>query len=112
MFVLVRSASVEIAEGDELYILEGSDLELRCIIKVNGSERTGFISWLHNAAYIPYNYTKRIDNDRNIEFILNIPDATDKHAGNYTCSPLYAPKDYIMVHVIKGRSILFNIPLY
>ncbi|XP_044746549.1 zwei Ig domain protein zig-8-like [Coccinella septempunctata] len=93
--------------GPEMYINEGSTMNLTCIVK-HSPEPPPSIVWSHNNVEINYDsprggvsvYTEK--GDITISCLL-VQKARDTDSGKYTCSPSNANPKTLIVHVLNGE---------
>nr|XP_031845831.1 uncharacterized protein LOC116432723 [Nomia melanderi] len=104
LFTRVLEARAEIAGPAEKFVRPGSTLKLHCLVK-NSTETPSYLFWYHNSRMINYDVDQGVNVSTDLigrESWLEVPRASDRHSGNYTCEASKASKARVLVHVFKG----------
>lgn len=100
----VVEARAEIAGPSEKFVRPGSTLELHCLVK-KSTETPSYLFWYHNFRMINYDVDQGVNVSTDLlgrESWLEVPRASDRHSGNYTCEASNAQPARVLVHVFKG----------
>lgn len=100
----VVEARAEIAGPSEKFVRPGSTLQLHCLVK-KSTETPSYLFWYHNFRMINYDVEQGVNVSTDLtgrESWLEVPHASDRHSGNYTCEPSNAQPARVLVHVFKG----------
>ncbi|XP_034943878.1 hemicentin-2-like isoform X2 [Chelonus insularis] len=101
----VVEPTTEIVGGPDLYIDQGSTLNLTCIV-LNGPEPPAYIFWNHNDAIISYDSYRggvsviTVKGEITTSFLL-VQNAMPSDSGEYTCNPSNAQAKSVTVHVLN-----------
>ncbi|XP_076635737.1 lachesin [Colletes latitarsis] len=104
LFLEVVEAKAEIAGPLEKFVRPGSTLQLHCLVK-KSTETPSFLFWYHNFRMINYDVDQGVNVSTDLtgrESWLEVPRASDRHSGNYTCEASNAQPARVLVHVFKG----------
>ncbi|KAK2583043.1 hypothetical protein KPH14_009081 [Odynerus spinipes] len=104
LFLEVVEARAEISGPPEKFVRPGSTLELHCVVR-KSTETPSYLFWYHNERMINYDLERGVNVSTDLmarESWLEIPRASDRHSGNYTCKPSNAVPARVLVHVFKG----------
>ncbi|XP_076285666.1 lachesin [Lasioglossum baleicum] len=104
LFLEVVEARAEIAGPSEKFVRPGSTLQLHCLVK-NSTETPSYLFWYHNFRMINYDVDHGVNVSTDLigkESFLEVPRASDRHSGNYTCEASNAQPARVLVHVFKG----------
>lgn len=97
-------ARAEIAGPAEKFVRPGSTLQLHCLVK-KSTEVPSYLFWYHNFRMINYDVEQGVNVSTDLisrESWLEVPRASDRHSGNYTCEASNAQPARVLVHVFKG----------
>lgn len=97
-------ARAEIAGPAEKFVRPGSTLQLHCLVK-KSTEVPSYLFWYHNFRMINYDVDQGVNVSTDLasrESWLEVPRASDRHSGNYTCEASNAQPARVLVHVFKG----------
>lgn len=97
-------ARAEIAGPSEKFVRPGSTLQLHCLVK-KSTETPSYLFWYHNFRMINYDVDQGVNVSTDLvgrESWLEVPRASDRHSGNYTCEASNAQPARVLVHVFKG----------
>ncbi|XP_029160551.1 uncharacterized protein LOC114932492 [Nylanderia fulva] len=100
----VVEARTEIAGPVEKFVRPGSTLQLHCLVK-KSTETPLYVFWYHNFRMINYDVDQGVNVSTDLanrESWLEVPRASDRHSGNYTCEANNAQPARVLVHVFKG----------
>ncbi|XP_077270990.1 lachesin isoform X3 [Temnothorax americanus] len=100
----VVEARAEIAGPAEKFVRPGSTLQLHCLVK-KSTEVPSYLFWYHNFRMINYDVDQGVNVSTDLvsrESWLEVPRASDRHSGNYTCEASNAQPARVLVHVFKG----------
>lgn len=100
----VVEARTEIAGPMEKFVRPGSTLQLHCLVK-KSTEAPLYVFWYHNFRMINYDVDQGVNVSTDLanrESWLEVPRASDRHSGNYTCEANNAQPARVLVHVFKG----------
>lgn len=104
LFLEVVEARAEIAGPSEKFVRPGSTLQLHCLVK-KSTETPSYLFWYHNFRMINYDVDQGVNVSTDLvgrESWLEVPRASDRHSGNYTCEASNAQPARVLVHVFKG----------
>ncbi|KZC10400.1 Hemicentin-2 [Dufourea novaeangliae] len=104
LFLVVVEARAEIAGPSEKFVRPGSTLQLHCLVE-NSTETPSYLFWYHNFRMINYDVEQGVNVSTDLigrESWLEVPRASDRHSGNYTCEASNAQPARVLVHVFKG----------
>ncbi|CAK9812706.1 Zwei Ig domain protein zig-8 [Anthophora plagiata] len=104
LFLEVVEAKAEIAGPSEKFVRPGSTLQLHCFVK-KSVETPSYLFWYHNIRMINYDVDQGVNVSTDLagrESWLEVPRASDRHSGNYTCVTNNAQPASVLVHVFKG----------
>ncbi|KAI4485294.1 hypothetical protein M0804_006799 [Polistes exclamans] len=104
LFLEVVEARAEISGPPEKYVRPGSTLQLHCIVR-KSTETPSYLFWYHNYRMINYDIERGVNVSTDLiarESWLEVPRASDRHSGNYTCETSNALPARVLVLVIKG----------
>ncbi|XP_076167762.1 lachesin isoform X1 [Ptiloglossa arizonensis] len=104
LFLEVVEARAEIAGPSEKFVRPGSTLQLHCLVK-KSTETPSYLFWYHNFRMINYDVDQGVNVSTDLtgrESWLEVPRASDRHSGNYTCEASNAQPGRVLVHVFKG----------
>ncbi|XP_076678771.1 uncharacterized protein LOC143374499 [Andrena cerasifolii] len=104
LFLEVVEARAEIAGPSEKFVRPGSTLQLHCLVK-KSTETPSYLFWYHNFRMINYDVDQGVNVSTDLtgrESWLEVPHASDRHSGNYTCDASNAQPARVLVHVFKG----------
>ncbi|KAG7188868.1 hypothetical protein KM043_008474 [Ampulex compressa] len=104
LFLEVVEARAEIAGPSEKFVRPGSTLQLHCLVK-KSTEAPSYLFWYHNLRMINYDVDQGVNVSTDLtgrESWLEVPRASDRHSGNYTCEASNAQPARVLVHVFKG----------
>ncbi|CAL7950517.1 unnamed protein product [Xylocopa violacea] len=102
LFLEVVEARAEIT--GHKFVRPGSTLQLHCLVK-NSTETPSYLFWYHNFRMINYDVDQGVNVSTDLtgrESWLEVPHASDRHSGNYTCEASNALPARVLVHVFKG----------
>jgi len=97
-------ARAEIAGPAEKFVRPGSTLQLHCLVK-KSTEIPSYLFWYHNFRMINYDVDQGVNVSTDLvgrESWLEVPKASDRHSGNYTCEASNAQPARVLVHIFKG----------
>ncbi|CAD1479560.1 unnamed protein product, partial [Heterotrigona itama] len=97
-------ARAEIAGASEKFVRPGSTLQLHCLVK-KSTETPSYLFWYHNFRMINYDIDQGVNVSTDLagrESWLEVPHASDRHSGNYTCEASNAQPARVLVNVFKG----------
>ncbi|KYM89577.1 hypothetical protein ALC53_01889 [Atta colombica] len=97
-------ARAEIVGPVEKFVRPGSTLQLHCLVK-KSTEIPSYLFWYHNFRMINYDVDQGVNVSTDLvgrESWLEVPKASDRHSGNYTCEASNAQPARVLVHVFKG----------
>lgn len=101
---LIAEARAEINGPSEKYVRPGSTLQLHCLVK-KSTEAPSFLFWYQNRRMINYDVEHGVNVSTDLsarESWLEIPRASDRHSGNYTCEASNATPAFVTVHIFNG----------
>ncbi|KAK1122249.1 hypothetical protein K0M31_009472 [Melipona bicolor] len=104
LFLEVVEARAEIAGPSEKFVRPGSTLQLHCLVK-KSTETPSYLFWYHNFRMINYDIDQGVNVSTDLagrESWLEVPRASNRHSGNYTCEASNAQPARVLVHVFKG----------
>ncbi|XP_046819107.1 uncharacterized protein LOC124424304 isoform X2 [Vespa crabro] len=104
LFLEVVEARAEISGPPEKYVRPGSTLQLHCVVR-KSTETPSYLFWYHNYRMINYDIERGVNVSTDLiarESWLEVPRASDRHSGNYTCETSNALPARVLVLVIKG----------
>ncbi|KOC66403.1 Limbic system-associated membrane protein [Habropoda laboriosa] len=99
LFLEVVEAKAEIAGPSEKFVRPGSTLQLHCLVK-KSTETPSYLFWYHNFRMINYDVEQGVN--VSTDLTGQVPRASDRHSGNYTCEASNAQPARVLVHVFKG----------
>ncbi|XP_011505651.1 PREDICTED: lachesin [Ceratosolen solmsi marchali] len=104
LFLEVVEARAEISGPSEKFVRPGSTLQLHCLVK-KSTEQPSFLFWYHNRRMINYDVEQGVNVSTDLtarESWLEVPRASDRHSGNYTCEASNATPGRVFVHIFNG----------
>ncbi|XP_034178137.1 hemicentin-1 [Osmia lignaria lignaria] len=104
LFLEVVEARAEIDGPSEKFVRPGSTLQLHCEVK-KSTETPSYLFWYHNFRMINFDGDRGVNVSTDLtgrESWLEVPRASDRHSGNYTCEASNAQPARVLVHVFKG----------
>ncbi|XP_024944289.1 lachesin isoform X2 [Cephus cinctus] len=100
----VVDARAEITGPPEKFVRPGSTLQLHCLVK-KSTETLSYLFWYHNFRMINYDGDQGVNVSTDLngrESWLEVPRASGKHSGNYTCAANNAEPARVLVHIFNG----------
>lgn len=88
----------------EKYVRPGSTLQLHCLIK-KSTETPSYLFWYHNNRMINYDIEHGVNVSTDLfdrESWLEVPRASYRHSGNYTCEPSNALSASTVIYIFNG----------
>ncbi|XP_058800988.1 lachesin-like [Phymastichus coffea] len=104
LFLEVVEARAEIVGPSEKFVRPGSTLQLHCLVK-QSTETPSFLFWYHNRRMINYDVDRGVNVSTDLtsrESWLEVPRASGRHSGNYTCEASNATPARVTVHIFNG----------
>ncbi|OXU29321.1 hypothetical protein TSAR_011391 [Trichomalopsis sarcophagae] len=104
LFLEVVEARAEISGPSEKFVRPGSTLQLHCLVK-KSTEQPSFLFWFHNSRMINYDVEQGVNVSTDLmarESWLEVPRASGRHSGNYTCEASNATPARVFVHIFNG----------
>uniref|UniRef100_A0A0C9RYT4 Lsamp_0 protein n=1 Tax=Fopius arisanus TaxID=64838 RepID=A0A0C9RYT4_9HYME len=104
LFLEVVEARAEIVGPPEKFVRPGSTLQLHCLVK-NSTETPSYLFWYHNSRMINYDSDQGVNVSTDLvvrESWLDVPKASDRHSGNYTCEASNAVPARVFVDILNG----------
>ncbi|KAK0158203.1 hypothetical protein PV328_009237 [Microctonus aethiopoides] len=104
LFLEVVEARAEIDGPGEKYVRPGSTLQLHCQVK-KSTEMPSYLFWYHNFRMINYDVDQGVNVSTDLftrESWLEVPKASGRHSGNYTCEASNAQPARAYVHIFNG----------
>ncbi|KAF7993406.1 hypothetical protein HCN44_007909 [Aphidius gifuensis] len=106
LFLEVVEARAEIVGPPEKYVRPGSTLQLHCMIK-KSTETPSYLFWYHNYRMINYDIDQGVNVSTDLiarESWLEVPKASTRHSGNYTCEPSNASPASTVIYIFNGEN--------
>lgn len=103
-FLCISEAKAEIIGTSEKFVRPGSTLQLHCVVR-KSTEQPSFLFWYHNQRMINYDQERGVNVSTDLsarESFLEVPKASGRHSGNYTCEASNATPARVMVHIFNG----------
>ena len=103
---LIAEARAEIAGPAEKFVRPGSTLQLHCLVK-KSTETPSYLFWYHNFRMINYDVDRGVNVSTDLlgrESWLEVPRASGRHSGNYTCEASNAAPGRAYVHIFDGEN--------
>lgn len=97
-------ARAEIIGPSEKFVRPGSALQLHCLVK-KSTETPSYLFWYHNIRMINYDVDQGVNVSTDLlarESWLEVPRASGRHSGNYTCVASNAQPARVFVHIFNG----------
>lgn len=97
-------ARAEITGPSEKFVRPGSTLQLHCQVK-KSTESPSYLFWYHNIRMINYDVDQGVNVTTDLsarESWLEVPRASGRHSGNYTCEASNAQPARVFVHIFNG----------
>ncbi|XP_051175178.1 zwei Ig domain protein zig-8-like isoform X1 [Leptopilina boulardi] len=104
LFLEVVEARAEIIGPAEKFVRPGSTLQLHCMVK-KSTETPSYLFWYHNIRMINYDVQQGVNVSTDLlarESWLEVPRASVRHSGNYTCEASNAQPARVFVHIFNG----------
>ncbi|KAJ8683881.1 hypothetical protein QAD02_019673 [Eretmocerus hayati] len=101
---MISEARAEIDGTSEKFVRPGSTLQLHCLVK-KSTETPSYLFWYHNRRMINYDVERGVNVSTDLqarESWLEVPRASGRHSGNYTCEASNATPAKVTVHIFNG----------